>query len=87
MGFYGPHVLINDGKRHGVEVFAPDINASGADCSVEESPSHVAKPFQARTDAPITEVGNDFITSVPDFVHPRDTLVFTAPKRAEMQRR
>jgi error-prone DNA polymerase len=35
MGFYGPHVLVNDGKRHGVEVLPPDINRSGADCAVE----------------------------------------------------
>jgi error-prone DNA polymerase len=35
MGFYGPHVLVNDGKRHGVEVLPPDINRSGADCTIE----------------------------------------------------
>jgi len=35
MGFYGPHVLLNDGKRHGIEVLPPDINRSGADCSIE----------------------------------------------------
>ena len=33
MGFYGPHVLVNDGKRHGVEVLPPDINLSGANCT------------------------------------------------------
>ena len=26
MGFYAPHVLVNDGKRHGVAVLPPDIN-------------------------------------------------------------
>ena len=36
MGFYAPHVLVNDGKRHGVEVLPPDINGSGANCAVEE---------------------------------------------------
>jgi error-prone DNA polymerase len=36
MGFYGPHVLVNDGKRHGVEVLPPDINRSGANCTVED---------------------------------------------------
>lgn len=35
MGFYGPHVLVNDGKRHGVEVLPPDINLSGANCAIE----------------------------------------------------
>jgi error-prone DNA polymerase len=35
MGFYGPHVLVNDGKRHGVEALSPDINRSDANCSIE----------------------------------------------------
>ena len=36
MGFYAPHVLVNDGKRHGVPVLPVDINLSDADCAVEE---------------------------------------------------
>ncbi len=36
MGFYAPHVLVNDGKRHGVRVLPPDINLSRADCTIEE---------------------------------------------------
>jgi error-prone DNA polymerase len=39
MGFYGPHVLVNDGKRHGVEVLPPEINHSGADCTIESLPA------------------------------------------------
>jgi error-prone DNA polymerase len=35
MGFYGPHVLVNDGKRHGVEALPPEINQSGANCTIE----------------------------------------------------
>jgi error-prone DNA polymerase len=35
MGFYAPHVLLNDGKRHGVEVLPPDINRSGVACTIE----------------------------------------------------
>lgn len=31
MGFYSPHSLVADARRHGVEVHTPDINASGAD--------------------------------------------------------
>lgn len=38
MGFYAPHVLVNDGKRHGVSVLPPDINRSGANCTIEEEP-------------------------------------------------
>ncbi|MEZ4501115.1 MAG: DNA polymerase III subunit alpha [Dehalococcoidia bacterium] len=37
MGFYPPHVLTNDAKRHDIEVLRPDINISRARCSVEDS--------------------------------------------------
>jgi error-prone DNA polymerase len=36
MGFYPPHVLVHDAKRHGVSVLPPDINRSGATCGVED---------------------------------------------------
>ena len=35
MGFYAPHVLVNDGQRHGVAVLPPDINRSDAGCTIE----------------------------------------------------
>jgi len=35
MGFYAPHVLINDAKRHGLRVLRPDVNASRLECTVE----------------------------------------------------
>src|SRR6185295_1842445 len=34
MGFYPPHVLTHDAKRHGVTVLPPEINKSDAVCSV-----------------------------------------------------
>jgi error-prone DNA polymerase len=37
MGFYPPHVLTNDAKRHNVDILRPDINASEARCTVEQS--------------------------------------------------
>jgi error-prone DNA polymerase len=39
MGFYAPHVFTNDAKRHGVEVLNPDINLSGAKCTVGDAPN------------------------------------------------
>jgi error-prone DNA polymerase len=36
MGFYPPHVLTKDAQRHGIEVLSPDVNRSGAGCTVEE---------------------------------------------------
>src|SRR5690606_25153442 len=35
MGFYAPHVLINDAKRHGIRINRPDVNLSSANCTVE----------------------------------------------------
>ena len=35
MGFYSPHSLVQDARRHGVEVRTPDLNASGVDATLE----------------------------------------------------
>jgi error-prone DNA polymerase len=35
MGFYSPHTLVADARRHGVEVRTPDVNESAADASLE----------------------------------------------------
>jgi error-prone DNA polymerase len=35
MGFYAPAQLVQDARRHGVEVRAPDVNASEWDCTLE----------------------------------------------------
>ncbi len=36
MGFYSPQTLVQDAKRHGVEVRGPDLNASLAQASLEK---------------------------------------------------
>jgi error-prone DNA polymerase len=35
MGFYAPAQLVQDARRHGVEVLAADVNASDWDCTLE----------------------------------------------------
>src|SRR5881392_2317166 len=35
MGFYAPHTLVQDARRHGVEVRTPDLNASAATAILE----------------------------------------------------
>ena len=35
MGFYAPHVLINDARRHGIRVVTPDVNKSSDRCTIE----------------------------------------------------
>ncbi|MFA5774138.1 MAG: error-prone DNA polymerase [Ilumatobacteraceae bacterium] len=36
MGFWSPHSLVGDARRHGVVVLTPDINASLADATLEQ---------------------------------------------------
>ncbi|WP_281905166.1 error-prone DNA polymerase [Phytohabitans aurantiacus] len=38
MGFYSPQTLVDDARRHGVEVRRPDINASAAKAILESTP-------------------------------------------------
>src|SRR5690606_19989162 len=46
MGFYSPHTLVQDARRHGVEVRTPDVNASGVGATLEhpEGPDVPAGP-------------------------------------------
>ncbi|HEY3076882.1 MAG TPA: error-prone DNA polymerase, partial [Burkholderiales bacterium] len=37
MGFYAPAQLVQDARRHGVEVRPPDVNASDWDCTLEDA--------------------------------------------------
>src|SRR3979409_1307379 len=41
MGFYSPHTIIRDARRHGVEVLGPDVNGSQRDATLEPRPAHV----------------------------------------------
>ncbi len=38
MGFYSPHSLVQDARRHGVEVRKPDVNSSAAKAGLEWDP-------------------------------------------------
>jgi error-prone DNA polymerase len=45
MGFYSPSQLIQDGKRHGVQVFPADVSRSDWDCTLEaDGKSEPARP-------------------------------------------
>ena len=42
MGFWSPHTLVRDARRHGVPVRTPDLNASPADATLEPSECFIA---------------------------------------------
>jgi error-prone DNA polymerase len=45
MGFYPPTSLVRDGQRRGVGVLPPDVNASGAPCSLERDAVRVGLAY------------------------------------------
>jgi error-prone DNA polymerase len=49
MGFYPPATLVRDAQRHGLEILPPDVNLSGAKCTIEP---------------PAVRIGLDYIASV-----------------------
>jgi error-prone DNA polymerase len=62
MGFYAPHTLVEDAKRHGVEVRAADVTVSGWDSALEgEVPGTPAEPGRA----PALRVGLHAIRGLP----------------------
>src|SRR5205807_2516908 len=42
MGFYSPHTIVRDARRHGVHVLGPDLNASRRDATLEPRPLDIA---------------------------------------------
>ena len=47
MGFYPPDALVHEAQRRGIEVLAPDVNASAVGCTVVDVPAAVL-PFRPR---------------------------------------
>ncbi|MEL7209091.1 MAG: OB-fold nucleic acid binding domain-containing protein, partial [Actinomycetota bacterium] len=44
MGFYSPHSLIQDARRHGVPTLPPCVNTSGATADLERAPADLELP-------------------------------------------
>jgi error-prone DNA polymerase len=49
MGFYSPHTIVRDARRHGVEVLGPDLNISRTQCTLESrSDGGAGRPVPGR---------------------------------------
>jgi error-prone DNA polymerase len=55
MGFYPPHVLTNDARRHQVRILPPDVNESGVKCSVQSNAVRIGLGY-------VAEAGEDVAT-------------------------
>jgi error-prone DNA polymerase len=42
MGFYSPHTIVRDARRHGVQVLGPDLNGSRRDATLEPRTGNVS---------------------------------------------
>src|SRR5512142_2580538 len=62
MGFYAPHTLVEDAKRHGVDVRGIDVCASEWDCTLEGTASGVPA---APGERPALRVGLRFVKGLP----------------------
>jgi error-prone DNA polymerase len=55
MGFWSPHTLVQDARRHGVEVRTPDLNASLANATLELNGEK--ETFRTADDQPAVRLG------------------------------
>jgi error-prone DNA polymerase len=58
MGFYAPHVLIGDARRHGLQVLRVAINRSGARC-LPVNPEHILLGFET-----VRGIGKDLAKAI-----------------------
>ena len=54
MGFYAPSQLVQDARRHGVDVRPPDVTVSDWDCALESAEPEIA---ESKTAAPALRLG------------------------------
>jgi error-prone DNA polymerase len=55
MGFYSPHSLVQDARRHGVEVRTPDLELSGAKATLEPPRNWCRNDRRTDVSAPISK--------------------------------
>ena len=61
LGFYSPSQLVQDAKRHGVQVRPPDVNISEWDCTLEER----MQPYAQDGSQPAVRLGLRLIKGLP----------------------
>jgi error-prone DNA polymerase len=67
MGFYSPHTLVQDARRHGVEVRTPDLNASAATATLEGGADRAAAGSSPETwghGGPAVRVGLSYVRGI-----------------------
>jgi error-prone DNA polymerase len=67
MGFYPPATLVRDAQRRGVEVLPPDVNVSGAKCTIERPAQAQEQPCNDQLQGAFAvRIGLSYVVSVAD---------------------
>jgi error-prone DNA polymerase len=68
MGFYSPHTLVQDARRHGVEVRTPDVNASADVATLEPGDDRPrgAAPAEWGRGGPVVRLGVGSVRGIGD---------------------
>jgi error-prone DNA polymerase len=66
MGFYSPHSLVQDARRHGVEVRTPDVNASAADATLEPCPGSTGDVAVRLGISSVRSIGEDLAKRIAE---------------------
>ncbi|MGI9601937.1 MAG: error-prone DNA polymerase [Acidimicrobiales bacterium] len=91
MGFYSPHSLVQDARRHGVEVLTPDLTASAADAVLVSTPTPADRdhdrPETWGRGGPAVRLGLSYVRHVGDEL--ADAIADGRPYRSmeDLQRR
>jgi len=71
MGFYSPHTIVRDARRHGVEVLGPDLNISRTHCTLEPRTDNgagrpVKGPWHADESTRAVRIGLRYVRNLGD---------------------
>ena len=65
MGFYSPSQLVQDGKRHGIQVLPPDVSHSDWDCTLDTKSGSDSNSSDSNFPRPQIQLGSDSNSSRP----------------------
>jgi error-prone DNA polymerase len=82
MGFYAPAQLVQDARRHGVEVRPPDVNASDWDCTLEGG----ALRLGLRMVGGLSQAAGAWISGQKPFSSIQDLVMRTRLNRKDLRR-
>jgi error-prone DNA polymerase len=75
MGFYSPHSLVQDARRHGVVVLTPDLNASAVDATLEPHPDSTGGVAVRLGISSVRSLGDDLAARIAEgrpYLDPED---------------